>query len=107
MSIIQPVTQQSSPRPVKPKYDLAIVKTQMTRTVKQVLSNQHLNPKNVAYIQRMADKLAKGGTLTDNEVQGLSKIQKAVEAASAEAAKAYLATAKRIGENANDTQKAT
>jgi len=67
--------------------------------VDRVLASKHLNPKNVAYIQRMSDKLAAGKRLTDNEVAGLTKIQRAVEATSAEAAKAYLATAKRIGED--------
>jgi hypothetical protein len=71
--------------------------TALLRTAQVVLNSEHLNPANREYIQRIHDKCAAGKFPTENETQGLLKIEQGVIETSKAVAKERLESAKKIG----------
>jgi hypothetical protein len=59
--------------------DETIERSQLLNSINAVLNSPHLNPSNRGYIAQMRDKLNARKHLTPNQIQGLSKIQRALQ----------------------------
>ena len=76
----KPVEAKPVPQPKKRlMLDESVERTVLGASITTVLSNPKLNIANYRYIDDMHAKLGRGKRLTPNEIQGLSKIQRALQ----------------------------
>lgn len=57
----------------------SVIRESISKSIHLVLSSSHLNADNYNYIKNMEEKVQKGKRLTSNEVEGLAKIERALQ----------------------------